>query len=89
MKLEVGAVHTFANANIKCLLNDFRLNSTMNFKDNLKEQNTGGDMQLSGLMKKVSWQAGIRAEITTIKGKYGATTSKLMDKNYTNFFPKV
>jgi hypothetical protein len=46
-------------------------------------------MQLSGLMKKVSWQAGIRVEITTIKGKYGATTSKLMDKNYTNFFPKV
>jgi hypothetical protein len=40
MKLEVGAVHTFANANIKCLLNDFRLNSNIYSKTNLKEENT-------------------------------------------------
>ena len=88
MNLEIGALHTYANANTNLLLNNFETNNNSNSTYNLKEQNTSGYMQLSGIIKKVSWSSGIRAENTNVNGKYGDANAAKISKNYTYFFPK-
>ncbi|CAM4157842.1 outer membrane beta-barrel family protein [Flavobacterium antarcticum] len=89
MKLEVGVMHNFANANTNLVLNDFQLNNDVNSRYIMKEKNTSAYSQISGVLKKVSWLAGIRAENTIIKGKYDDASSKPIDKNYINLFPKL
>ena len=89
MKLEVGVGNSFANANTDLVLNDFQTNSNLISKYQLKEQNTAAYSQLSGMIRKVSWLAGIRVENTNVKGKYDEASLTLIAKNYINLFPKL
>ena len=89
MKLEVGVGHNFANANTDLVLKDFQTNSNLISKYQLKEENTSAYSQLSGMIRKVSWLAGIRVENTNVNGKYDEASLKLIAKNYINLFPKL
>jgi hypothetical protein len=88
MKLEMGGV--FLNAEAKTHLNVIDYANSVQNRSNysFKEMNTSGYSQLSGKIKKIEYNAGLRIENTTIKGKYddGILAVK---KNYTHFFPKL
>jgi hypothetical protein len=87
--LEVGLLHTAANSSTSLQSQNLEQNTILDEAYNLKEQNTSGYLQLSGIVKKVSWLAGIRTENTIINGKYKDASANLIDKKYTNFFPKL
>ncbi|WP_130736193.1 TonB-dependent receptor domain-containing protein [Flavobacterium sp. J27] len=89
MKWEAGALYLSAEANTSFELIDYISNNNENSKYNFKEKNIAGYTQLSGKFKKVNYLFGLRTEKTIIKGKYTQDTHLLIDKNYTNFFPKI
>ncbi|WP_296151714.1 outer membrane beta-barrel family protein [uncultured Flavobacterium sp.] len=89
IKWEMGGIYSSANANSNLQLQNFEENTNSDSNYNLKEKNVSAYIQLSGTIKKVSWLFGLRVENTNIKGKYADESSDLVDKNYTNFFPKV
>ncbi len=89
VKWEIGALYLSADANTNFEVLDFVSNNNENRKYNFKEKNIAGYTQLFGKIKKVTYMVGLRAENTNIKGKYRADDFLLIDKNYTNLFPKV
>lgn len=89
MKWEIGALYLSADANTNFELLDYISNNNENSKYNFKEKNIAGYSQLSGKIKKINYSLGLRTENTNIKGKYTNSPSLLIDKNYTNFFPKI
>jgi outer membrane beta-barrel protein len=89
MKLELGALFLQANADTDFLAENLNSQNTTMSKYNYKEKNNSGYSQLSGNIKKMNYTVGLRAENTIAKGKYKNENGLLIDKNYTNFFPKV
>lgn len=89
MKLEIGGLYLSAVANTDFEVLDFVLNNNENSNYNFKEKNISGYTQLSGKLKKINYLFGLRTENTNIKGKYKTDEFLLIDKNYTNFFPKI
>lgn len=89
MKLEIGALYLSADANTDFEVLDFISTNNENSNYNFKEKNTAGYTQLSGKVKKVDYSLGLRVENTNIEGKYRTDESLPIDKNYTNFFPKI
>jgi len=89
LKLELGALYLQANANTDFFAENFNPESISTSKYNYSEKNKAAYSQLSGNIKKMTYSVGLRAENTEVKGKYKNETGVLIDKNYTNFFPKV
>jgi hypothetical protein len=88
MKWEIGALYLSAEANTNFELIDFISNNNELTNYNFKEKNITGYTQFSGKIKKLNYLFGIRTENTNIKGKFKIDDNLLIDKNYTNFFPK-
>lgn len=88
IKWEIGALYLSAEANTNFELIDFISNNNELTNYNFKEKNVAGYTQLSGKIKKLNYLIGIRTENTNIKGKFKIEDNLLIDKNYTNFFPK-
>jgi hypothetical protein len=89
MKIEIGALYLSANANTNLEVLDFISTNNENSEYNFKEKNTAAYTQWSGKVKKIDFSVGLRVENTNIKGKYDTDEALLIDKNYTNLFPKV
>ncbi|WP_035650808.1 outer membrane beta-barrel family protein [Flavobacterium sp. ASV13] len=89
MKLEAGGLFSSANSksDIAIFYNQTNTNEISNY--DFEEQNLAGYTQLSGKIKKVNFSIGIRVENTNVNGKFKTDLLPLIDKNYTNFFPKA
>ncbi|MFC7772846.1 outer membrane beta-barrel protein [Flavobacterium sp. GCM10027622] len=88
IKLEIGGV--FLNADAKTNLNviDYTNSDQNSSHYSFNEMNISGYSQLSGKIKKIDYNVGLRIENTAIKGKYD-TGIIAVKKNYTHYFPKV
>lgn len=89
MKIEVGALHLSAEANTDFKIVDLILNNNENSKYNFKEKNSAVYSQLSGKIKKIEYSLGLRIENTNINAKFEKDSFLTIDKNYTDFFPKI
>ena len=89
MKWEIGALYLSAKANTNFEILDIISNNDESTNYDFKEKNITGYTQLSGKIKKMNYLFGLRTENTNIKGKYKIDNFVLIDKNYTNFFPKL
>ncbi|HKO76033.1 MAG TPA: outer membrane beta-barrel family protein [Flavobacterium sp.] len=89
MKLEAGGLYLAANAKTDFEIFDFETNSTKISNYYFEEKNSAAYAQLSGSFKKIGFSAGIRVENTDILGEFKSDEQPLIDKNYTDFFPKV
>ncbi|MBF4518437.1 TonB-dependent receptor [Flavobacterium sp. ANB] len=89
MKFEAGGLYSSANSksDVSIFYNETNQNE-LSFYD-FKEENVSGYTQLSGKLKKVDFSLGFRVENSNILGKFKADELPLLDKNYTNFFPKI
>ncbi|MFB9076359.1 TonB-dependent receptor domain-containing protein [Flavobacterium procerum] len=54
-----------------------------------KEKNTAAYTQLSGKIKKFGFSAGLRVENTDVMGIFKSDAVPVLNRNYTNFFPKA
>ncbi|MEZ7497934.1 TonB-dependent receptor [Flavobacterium sp. Arc3] len=88
-KLEFGALYLRANSNTNFFVQNESPISIINSDYNYKEKNSAVYSQFSGSIKKINYSFGLRAENTIVKGKYQSEKALLIDKNYTNLFPKV
>lgn len=89
MKLEVGGLYLSANAKTDFEIFNFETNNTVSSMYNFDEKNSAGYAQLSGSIKKIAYSVGFRVENTDILGKFINDQEPLIDKNYTDFFPKA
>ena len=89
IKWEIGALYLSAEATTNFEVLDFISTNNENTNYNFKEKNIAGYTQMSGKIKKINYLIGLRTENTTIKGKYTVDNFLSIDKNYTNFFPKI
>jgi hypothetical protein len=89
MKLEVGGLYLTANAKTDFEIFDFETNNTAISNYNFEEKNSASYAQLSGSIKKMGYSVGIRVENTDILGKFKKDEEPLINKDYTDFFPKV
>ncbi|MGE6356345.1 TonB-dependent receptor domain-containing protein [Flavobacterium sp. NPDC079362] len=89
MKFEIGGLYAAADSKSDSDIFDYENSkSEINHYD-FKEQNLAGYSQLSGKIKKVDFSVGFRVENTNVDGKFKTDQLPLINKNYTNFFPKV
>lgn len=89
MNLEYGGLYSAAKSKSNTAIFDFEENKNTALDYDFKEENSAAYTQLSGKIKKISFSAGLRVENTNVSGKYRTDSSALIDKNYTNLFPKV
>lgn len=89
MKGEIGGLYLSAIARTGFDSFDFENNTAIISKYNFDEQNASVYAQFSGTVKKVSYSFGLRAENTFINGQFENEYTALINKNYTDFFPKV
>ncbi|MCV9928935.1 outer membrane beta-barrel family protein [Flavobacterium sp. LS1R49] len=89
MKLEVGGLYSSADSKSDFDIFYYETNKNILSYYDFKEQNLAGYSQLSGKIKKVDFSVGIRVENTDVNGKFKTDLLPLIDKNYTNFFPKA
>ncbi|HEU4790626.1 MAG TPA: outer membrane beta-barrel family protein [Flavobacterium sp.] len=89
MKLEVGGLYLSADAKTDFAISNYDTNNTIISNYNFEEKNSAGYTQLSGSIKKIGYSVGIRVENTDIVGKFKTDDAPLIDKNYTDLFPKV
>jgi hypothetical protein len=89
MKLEYGGLYLSANARTDFEILNYETNNTISSVYNFKEKNSAGYTQLSGSIKKIDYSVGLRVENTTIVGEFKNDTTPLINKNYTDFFPKA
>ncbi|TDO95615.1 outer membrane beta-barrel family protein [Flavobacterium sp. 245] len=89
MKLEAGGLYSSANSKSDIDIYYYKTNTNEISNYNFKEENLAGYSQLSGKIKKVDFSIGIRVENTNVLGKFESELLPLVDKNYTNFFPKA
>lgn len=89
MKLEVGGLYSSAvsKSDVAIFYNETNQNELSNY--DFKEENLSGYTQLSGKIKKVNFSLGFRVENSSVFGKFRADALPLLDKKYTNFFPKA
>jgi len=89
LKLETGMLYSSAIADSELNLKNFEQVTSFKSEYDLREKNASVYSQLSGTLKKVSWMFGLRVENTNIDGKFANESAVKVDKNYTNYFPKV
>ncbi len=89
MKLEVGGLYLAANAKTDVKIINYDPNSEIRSNYNFKEKNSAAYTQLSGNIKKIGYSVGLRVENTDIVGEFKNDAAPLINKNYTDFFPKV
>ncbi|KFF08535.1 TonB-dependent receptor domain-containing protein [Flavobacterium hydatis] len=89
IKLEVGGLYSSADSKSDFDIFYYDTNKNILSHYDFKEQNLAGYSQLSGKIKKVDFSVGIRVENTNVNGKFKTDLLPLIDKNYTNFFPKA
>jgi hypothetical protein len=89
MKLEVGGLYLEANAKTAVTIMNYDPNSEIHSNYNFKEKNSAAYSQLSGNLKKIGYSIGFRVENTDIVGKFKNDSAPLINKDYTDFFPKV
>ncbi|MBF4507332.1 TonB-dependent receptor [Flavobacterium sp. JLP] len=89
MKLEAGGLYSAADSksDISIFYNETNQNE-LSYYD-FKEENLSGYTQLSGKIKKADFSLGFRIENSKVIGKFRTDALPLLDKNYTNFFPKA
>lgn len=75
-KSDVGVFYAATNEN------------ELSFYD-FKEANVSGYTQLSGKIKKIDFSVGLRVENSNVIGKFKTDELPLLDKKYTNLFPKM
>jgi hypothetical protein len=89
MKLEFGGLYLSADAKTDFKIYNYDTNKTNQSNYTFKEKNSAGYGQLSGNLKKIGYSLGFRVENTNIVGKFKNDDAPLIDKNYTDFFPKL
>lgn len=89
MNLEYGGLYSAAKSKSDTDIFDFEKNENAALNYNFKEANLAAYTQLSGKIKKISFSGGLRVENTNVSGKYKTDSTPLIDKNYTNLFPKL
>jgi hypothetical protein len=89
MKLEYGGLYLSADAKTDFKILNYDTNTTINSNYDFKEKNSAGYAQLSGSLKKIGYSVGFRVENTNIVGKFKNDNVPLINKNYTDFFPKA
>lgn len=89
MKLELGVLFLKANPTTDFEVNIINPSSDLSSNYNYKETNNAAYSNLSGTIKKVNYAIGLRVENTIAKGKNSSESNLVIDKNYTNFFPKL
>ncbi|MEA9414527.1 TonB-dependent receptor domain-containing protein [Flavobacterium sp. PL02] len=89
MKLEVGGLYSSADSKSDFDIFYYETNKNILSHYDFKEQNLAGYSQLSGKIKKVDFSVGMRVENTNANGKFKTDLLPLIDKSYTNFFPKA
>ncbi len=89
MKLEAGGLFSSANSKSDIAIFYYQTNKNEISQYDFEEQNLSGYTQLSGKIKKVNFSVGLRVENTNVNGKFKTDLLPLIDKNYTNFFPKA
>lgn len=89
MKLEAGGLYLSADAKTDFKTLNFESNNKIATNYNFEEKNSSVYSQLSGTIKKINYSAGFRVENTDIVGKFKSEKNPLINKNYTNFFPKA
>jgi hypothetical protein len=89
MKLEVGGLYLSANAKADLAIFNYDTNETIISNYDFEEKNSAVYSQLSGSIKKIGYSIGFRVENTNINGKFKTDDAPLIDKNYTDFFPKA
>lgn len=89
MNWEYGGLYSAAKSKSDTDIFDFEKNEDTASNYDFKEENLAAYTQLSGKIKKISFSAGLRVENTNVSGKYKTDSSPLIDKNYTNLFPKA
>lgn len=89
MKFEAGGLYSSANSksDIDVFYNATNQNE-LSFYD-FKEENLSAYTQLSGKIKKNDFSIGLRVENSNVNGKFRTDALPLIDKNYTNVFPKA
>ena len=89
MKLEYGGLYLSADAKADLAILNYDTNETVMSNYNFEEKNSAVYSQLSGNVKKIGYSVGFRVENTDIVGKFKIDDKPLIDKNYTDFFPKA
>ena len=89
MKLEIGGLYASADSKSDSDIVYFEKSENEISHYDFKEQNLAGYTQLSGKIKKVDFSVGFRVENTNVNGKFKTDLLPLINKNYTDFFPKV
>ncbi|MFW0738239.1 TonB-dependent receptor domain-containing protein [Flavobacterium sp. T12S277] len=89
MKFEIGGLYSFANSksDFDLFFYENKVNELSHY--DFREQNLAAYSQFSGKIKKAEFSVGFRVENTNVDGKFKADSSPLIDKKYTNFFPKA
>ena len=89
IKFEIGGLYSSANSksDVAIFYNETNQNE-MSFYD-FEEANLSGYSQLSGKIKKIDFSLGFRIENSNVTGKFKTQELPLLDKNCTNFFPKM
>ena len=89
MKFEMGALFLHANSITVFEVETINPKAKSKSNYNYKETNIAVYSNLSGTLKKVNYSFGFRVENTISKGKNTSQSTLLIDKNYTNLFPKL
>jgi hypothetical protein len=89
MKFEIGGLYADADSKSDSDIFDYGNNENEISHYDFKERNLAGYSQLFGKIKKVDYSVGFRVENTNVDGKFKTDSLPLINKNYTNFFPKA
>ncbi|MEP7094299.1 MAG: outer membrane beta-barrel family protein, partial [Flavobacterium sp.] len=89
MKFEIGGLYSSANSKSDVAVFYTETNQNELSYYDFREGNLSGYTQLSGKIKKIDFSLGFRIENSNVMGKFRADELPLLDKNYTNFFPKA
>lgn len=89
MKLELGTLCLQAGSDTRFFTESFNPQSTTDSEYQYKERNSAVYSQFSGTIQKWRYTAGLRVENTYVKGKFKSKDGWLIDKNYTDVFPKL
>ena len=89
LKLEIGGLYSSADSKSDIDIFYYKTGVDEISNYDFKEQNLAGYSQFSGKIKKVDFSFGVRVENTNVNGKFKSDLLPLVDKNYTNFFPKA
>jgi hypothetical protein len=88
LKWEAGANITRADANAILKIQNYPQSNSISDYDYL-EGNYAVYTQLTRKLEKASWSAGLRIENTQVEGGFKNAGALLVDKNYTQLFPKA